>query len=412
MIKRIFKLFLFCTWTIIISVFFFLIYLGFYSYQNLLLIKKRTADANLILTGNKITNCINEACPINGCTTQKNWEDAYYKMFGTKTSCAVAIYKTKPEYLKNKVPYPRHKKCYKRFNQNFFQQEGINYKDLKSKYLSSTKLPKVIKSEIFRIPPKLNFVWFTSEKEFKTKKNHFFKINAYIFHNTKITPHWEHTLWTNNIDWITPLVKKKLEAKNIQLRSIDELDIKNLKDEALKSLSKTYAKQHSWGLASDIARDLVEYYEGGVYVDGDYKILKPTELENYMKSYKSFFGINDFNNDQDFFEIINAFMASEQRGKVLRKKLDLDYRNTIDIVNAPDYIKYPCNITQETLFKTGPIALTVAFDLKKDNSDTLIPYCSLFAMPNSYFTCFNKQKFGKHAFHGSWASCLPRELIY
>ena len=413
MMKKTFRLFLFSVWTFIPLICVFLAYYGFYSYKTRLINERREVEANIILTGNKLTKCINEACPVTGCKTHDDWKAAYYKMFGNETACAVALYKAKSKYLKDKVPYPRHHKCYRRSDTEFFKQEGLDYKNMKAKYLASTNLPKVIESKSFKIPPKLNFVWLTSEKEFKTKKNHFFKINTYIFDNTKITPNWEHFLWTNNINWITPAAKKKLKEKKIHLRSIDEIHMTNPKHKALRTISKKYAAQHKWGLASDIARDLVEYYEGGIYVDGDYEILKSAELEKYMKSYRSFFGINDLSSSSDLFEIINAFMASEPKGKIIEKKLDLDYRNTIDLVNAPDYIKYPCDKIHNALFKTGPMILTVAFDLKKESSDALFPYCSLFQMPNDVFLCFNKTKLGRHAFHGGWANFLSRQkLIY
>jgi len=412
MAKKIFQYFLFCVWLAIIAICVVFICLGISDYRERLVNKQRAIDANIILTGNEITNCINEACPITGCKTAEDWEDAYFRMFGIKTACAVALYNTKPEYLKDKVPYPRHKKCYPRRDTDFFKQEGINYPELKKKYLSSTNLPEVVENNKFKIPPKLNFVWLTSEKEFKTKKEHFFKINTYMFHNTNVTPNWEHTLWTNNIDWITDEAKEKLRKHKISLRSMDEIHLENPKHKALKDLANKYATRNRWGMASDIARDLVEYYEGGVYVDGDYEILKPLELEKYMKTYRSFFGINDLrDNSIDVFEVINAFMASEPRGKVLEEKLSLTYRNTVDIMKAPDYIKYPCIEFDETLFKTGPMILTVAFDLKKGPSDALLPYCSLFSIPTSFLNCFTKIKFGKHHFHGGWATPLRHEIF-
>ena len=368
----------------------------------------RKANADIILTGSKLEECIAESCPTNNCITQEDWQNAYYKMFGTKTSCAVALYKMKLKYLKGKVPFPRHSKCYHRFDTEFFKQEGLDYKELKHKYLTNTKLPPVKPNTGFKIPQKLNFVWFTSKKEFLFKKNAFFKINSYIFHNTRITPTWKHTLWTNNINWITEEAKKKLSIEKIELKPIDDLNITNQKHEKLRYLSKQYALQHRWGIASDIARDLVEYYEGGIYVDGDYKLLQPMELEKYMKSYTSFFGINDFNSSsKDFFEIINAFIASEPKGTVLEKKLDLNYRNIVGMINAPNYIKYPCHKASETLFKTGPVALTVAFDLNRTALDIVLPYCSLFMAPNDFITCLTARKFGKHYFHGGWMKGYP-----
>ena len=416
MIKKIFKLLLFCLSTIILIISALLIYYFILLHKEKLINKKRKIEANIVLTGDKLAECINGSCPSISCKTQDDWKAAFYKAFGKKTACATALYKAK--HLKNIVPYPRHHKCYHRLDTEFFKQEGLDYKELKSKYLTGTKLPKIKSSTDFKIPPKLNFVWFTSEKEFKLDKDRLFKINTYLFHNAKITPNWQHTVWTNNTNWITDIAKKRLKAQKIQLRSIDEINMTNPKHKALRILSKKYAYQHRWGLASDIARDLVEYYEGGIYVDGDYKILQPMELEKYMKSYKSFFGINSNNNSntyRNFYEIINAFMASEPKGTIIEKKLDLVYRNTIDIISAPNYIKYPCNKYNATLFKTGPIILTIAFALKKKASDVLLPYCTLFESPQDFLTCFNTQKLGKHSFHGGWTknySAMTQQLIY
>jgi len=407
-----FQYFLACTWTIIIICLVAFTILGVTLRKEYLINKKRKTEANLILTGDKLTSCINEACSPGGCETQKDWKKAYYKVFGKKTACAVALYKAKLEQLKGAVPYPRHQRCYQTKDTELFEQEGLNYKDLKEKYLGTDKVPEVKLSNEFKIPPKLNFVWVTSDQRTKKENEKFFyKHNEYIFHNTKITPKWEHTLWTNNIDWIPDSAQEELKTKKIKLRSIDEIDMQNSKHRALKSLAKEYAIQHKWGLSSDIARVLVEYYEGGVYVDGDFNIFKPAGLEKYIKSYRSFFGVSDYSPEIDLFVVMNAFIASEARGEILGELLRLMYRNTIDLVNAPNYVKYPCDQFTDTLFKTGPISLTVAFASKQiDGQDVVLP--QLLRRPYDSFS-FIRESYGKDSSRATWETeGMKKRLIY
>jgi hypothetical protein len=342
--------------------------------------------------------CVKDACGQSSCKTQEDWTEAYYKVLGHKTYCALTLYKSKPEYLKDKVPYPKHRKCYQTDYKEYYAQEGIDYEKIRKRYFSAIELPKTIESNKFKIPKKLNFVWVTSNSRTKEENEKlFYKHNVYLFHNVKITQGWQHIIWTNNIDWIPDSAKEKLINKNIKIRSIEELDIKDAKHKDLRTLVKKYAIQSNWVMSSDIARDLVTYYEGGIYVDGDYQIFDHLQLESYMKSYRSFFGLYTI---ADEFEIVNAFLASEAKGVVIGKKLDLIYRNTIDIMNAPAYIKYPCDVNSGWLSKTSPLTLTIAFYLKAKTSDALMPNCYLF--PYNRSSCSSIKSFGNDLSRGTW----------
>lgn len=360
------------------------------------------AKANRILSNKESEECISNACPPSSCKNSEDWTNAYYKVFGKDTACAVAMYKAQSHILKGKVLPPRHNKCYFREDFEFLSQEGLNYKDFMNACMND-KLPPVKPSRHFLIPKKLNFVWFTSKKDFKYNKNVFHKTSPYIMHNATITPNWQHTLWVNDKSLIQPSIKAELISKNIKLKSIDELPIKDQKHIKLRELAKLYASKNKWGMATDIARDLVEYYEGGVYVDGDYKILDVPSLENYMQSYKSFFGIVNLSEHvkKPFFEVTNAFIASAPKGRIIAKKIDLNYRNMLTILKAPLYVQYPCSFFHLTILRTGPIAMSVAFFQAKSAEDALIPYCYLFQVPGS-LKCINIDKWGTHDFSASW----------
>lgn len=377
----------------------FLAFVFVEEFINLQNYKQLQRRSNQILEGAELQKCLVTACKI-GCKTVTDWKNAYYTVFGSDTACANAIYKEKFSILKDKVSPPRHSGCYFRRKIEFLSQEGLDYDTLKDKYIN-TKLPIIKPTGSFLIPQKLNFVWLTSQKEFKQKPKVFYKINEYIFHNTKITPNWKHTLWVNDKNLVPDTVKQDLLSANIALLSLEDLPINNPKHLALKDLAKQYAAQNIWGMASDIARDLVEYYEGGIYVDGDYKILDASALEGYMQSYRSFFSMFHISYEKPFFEIINAFMATEPKGAVISKKIDLTYRNTVTVEKAPLYIQYPCNFSQLTLIRTGPQALAVAFFLAQSKEDVLIPHCYLFQHSYS-FNCIFKHKIGKHDFHNGW----------
>lgn len=383
--------------------------------------KKVRMRADRILQGAEAQECVDQAC-LAGCNTLSDWKKAYYKMFREDTACATVIYNKQFALLKGQVVPPRYNRCYTREDPEFLAQEGFDYNEIKVKYMTE-KLPKANALGHFFIPRKLNFVWITSRAEFNEKPKAFYRINKYLFHNISITPNWQHTLWVNDKSFVPASVRADLLAENVHIRSIDELPIKSPQHLDLKESIHEYASQDEWGMSSDIARDLVEYYEGGVYVDGDYKILDVQALEEYMQSYRSFFGafnlslkkplvesdrISFLNREIPFFELLNAFIASEPRGSVISKKIDLTYRNIITPIEAPMYVQYPCNHNTLVLYSTGPQVLTLAFLLVNTEQDAILPHCYLFQHPprSDPLDCLMTHKFGKHYYHGGWSRII------
>ena len=100
--------------------------------------------------------CIQKTCPKEKCLDQRDWETAYFKVFGRDTICAFAVYEK--GRLSNYVPHPTHHKCYLRKRSEFCEQEGFSFPYFKEKYFNGF-LPKVKFTNTFKIPKNLHFVF-------------------------------------------------------------------------------------------------------------------------------------------------------------------------------------------------------------------------------------------------------------
>ena len=208
-------------------------------------------------------------------------------------------------------------------------------------------------------------------------------------------------LWINDPNKLPSNIRNQLMEEGVSINSlgtipsllIDAVNQGHISEEEGKQyyerfkLVYFFIEQSDWGSATDIARYLVIFLYGGVYVDGDYRIDNLEKIEKLMGTSDSFFGV-ERNRDV---RLGNAFLASKKYGKVIKEALS--YRNSTAFITKedPKHTIYPGNwSTQETpdyinsddssigvICRTGPIALTIAFEKHKSEEETkMLEYCS------------------------------------
>jgi len=308
--------------------------------------------------------------------------EEFYKLFGIEAREAKNIYID--NNLQGKVPDPcaAHKKIVDNRDSAIYSQEGLSYEAL------GAKIQKTIQISIdgdFKIPAILHHVWLSKASYSSDSRQIKFRLhNKFFQSNVKITSNWTHYLWTNDLSYIPNEVIKWCANHKVAIYDMttiaasDNHFAQNHQFSTLAAKVKKLSEQQEFGLATDIARYLAIYLHGGVYVDGDYKISNTASLEKMMKSYNSFFGVE---RGYDV-RVGNAFIAAEKESPIIAKVITLVERNILDQASAPDYVNYPNLHTQTTLVKTGPVALSVAFNSEaRQDQDILLPYGYIYAMP-------------------------------
>lgn len=308
--------------------------------------------------------------------------EEFYKLFGIEAKEANNIYVD--NNLQGKVPDPcaAQKKILYDRNNAIYSQEGLSYEALSAKIQQKVH---IYNDAEFKIPTILHHVWFSKSSYSSDSRKIKFRLhNKFLENNVKKTPDWTHYLWTNDLNYIPSNViawcaNHKVAIYDMSSIAASNNDFaQNHQFSTLASKAQKLAEQQEFGLATDIARYLAIYLHGGVYVDGDYKISSTTSLEKMMKSYNSFFGIERGYDSR----VGNAFIAAEKENAIIAKVITLVERNVLDQANAPDYVNYPNLHTQTTLTKTGPVALSVAFNSEaRQDQDVLLPYGYIYAMP-------------------------------
>jgi mannosyltransferase OCH1-like enzyme len=261
-----------------------------------------------------------------------------------------------------------------------FLQESLQNNDLKQKLTSSLNLKQCNSNTDYAILPKLHYVWYSSgQYTAEQQKENFWKHNKFLEKNVKSTPQWDHSLWTNNKDYIDPEIRLKLQELGVSLNTLEELNLDEEKQKKLAVISYQFAEQKSFGVTTDLARYIVMFKEGGVYIDGDYELHNVPGLERLMCSYNSFFGVE---RGYDI-RLGNGFLAAKADNKVIEEVMDLSYRNIFNNIESPDYIKYPCTNIMKVIHTTGPIALSLAFTkAAQPAEDLLLPYGYLNIFPS------------------------------
>ncbi|NRA73780.1 MAG: hypothetical protein HRU36_03440, partial [Rickettsiales bacterium] len=272
-----------------------------------------------------------------------------------------------------------------------FQQEGLRNRDLKSKPATKLSLEVCSNSEDYKISQDLHYVWFSSNQyTAEQRKSKFWKHNKYLKENVKATSQWGHYLWTNSKDFIDDDIQQELESLGVEIRTLEELGLDKEQHQKLAAASYQFAEQKSFGLATDIARYLIIFKEGGVYIDADYQLFNVDGLEQIMCSYNSFFGVE---RGYDV-RLGNGFLAAEGGNKIIEETIDLCYRNIFEGNKSPEYVKSPCTNSMKTIHTTGPITLSIAFTKHaRPSEDLLLPYGYLNILDNNIEELTRNNKF-------------------
>lgn len=368
-----------------------------------------------------------------------------FELFGYSKNNAESFYKTFQDkfYAGGKRPFKDY--SITRYSDSgngeiitIFEQESkywhkhLDYSDFEKAVVevaSATSLSDPINTKINKT---LHFVWFTNKTYPKDIEELFIKCNGeklndgstkiYLYNNAdkaKSSESWKKILWINDPRKLPPTIKEELKKHGIEIKSlniittllkkavtdgaINEAEEKNYNE--LLKLVYFYIDRSDFGSATDIARYLAVFLYGGLYTDGDYEILNMDEMEKLMIENDSFFGVE---RDWDT-RLGNAFLASKQYGKVIKGALDISLRNAKTILStddAPDYIKHPYQWDMGVIFRTGPIALTIAFALNRgEEKAVMLKHCSIFQINGSNF-CDSYSKntgvLGKHYFRNNW----------
>ena len=221
-----------------------------------------------------------------------------------------------------------------------------------------------------KIPHIFHSIWFTSTTSPREVRESDVEVVISNAKKTKaIFPDRDYILWTNDKKLI-PTTIKALEAEGIKVCNTSELgDYKLSREISIALENKEFAK------ASDIMRGVLIEKFGGLYMDLDYTIYNHKLLAEALNKFELVVGKDEFIQQQYFG---NAFIAAKPHHPVLEELVSLMGRNlsvpsNIDVTNekkirylsilkdVPDYIKFPGNRFSDTITKTGPAALTIAF---------------------------------------------------
>lgn len=310
--------------------------------------------------------------------------------------------------------------------EKIFRQERLSYDGFKNQ-VDKLSVPGSKNSiQDSKINSLLHLVWFTNKTDPEDIKELFKRHNPYIYDNIASTEWKQKILWVNNPEKIPSRIRNGLIARGLEIQSFSKIssliekakiarEISNEESERYQELYRLvyfYIEKSDYGSATDIARYLIMFLYGGIYVDGDYKILDIEKLKELMVENDSFFGIERAWDTR----LGNAFLASKKYGMVIKGVLDLTWRNSRfflddsthpadeqnhDLSTPPAYVKNPSQWDIGVIFRTGPIALTVAWAKHHDEETSkMLEYCSIFQINCE---CRGYRIIGQHDFAAQWA---------
>jgi hypothetical protein len=171
--------------------------------------------------------------------------------------------------------------CYQGDLIDIFEQEGINYKLEDKKLIEHYEANKNITSNLNPIPFKTHQIYFAVNAK---------PIDKIFLDKTIITiknlnaenDSWEHNIWTNDAN----IIPRELSIlKGMRIRLVDELKAAVLYKELKFILIKAALDKSLLTQASDLARLMVLFAEGGLYRDLDNEIYRAKELIKMLLSY-------------------------------------------------------------------------------------------------------------------------------
>ena len=280
--------------------------------------------------------------------------------------------------------------CYDGDSKEFFVQEEIDY-SRENKKLIEDALYKLTHLDDLnatqRIPFITHQVYITSSKNSKPIHPLSLKISINTTKMLNDSPNnWQHNYWTNNLDSIPDEIKN---IPNVRIRLIDELKDSILWPELKRAIKLGENDISMIIAASDIARLIIPYKEGGLYHDLDYQLYDLDELLKIIKYFDFMGGIESVTRNNNADLVGNAFFASRANHPILYKAIELakkNYNQNNDSI--AEYIKFACSKSSSIIYKSGSFTLTIAYFLeanKNDNIDISTPNSVFFNYPYAHY---------------------------
>jgi mannosyltransferase OCH1-like enzyme len=269
-----------------------------------------------------------------------------------------------------------------------------------SAYLNHTDEKKT------EIPHFIHHIWLGSELPEVCKE----------FRKTWIAQHpqWTHILWTDNV--------KNCNNSSLILspRSFDELitmlNTRNIDNQRIViniehlafSTKNQFARSLNYGEKSDILRYEILYHVGGLYVDTDFKCLKP--FDEIHQSCTFYTGL-DFS-DQAFV-VFNGLIGSKTHHPICKLCIEKIQHQGLDRTNTNEHV---------IMSRTGPhffSSIVRAYVMKATLHDKIVLFPVTFFYPYPHFTrdshrnntyaeiekiWLKPQSFAIHFWHQSWDS--------
>lgn len=284
-------------------------------------------------------------------------------------------YFTEQRYYKYLVNWHILKPCYTPHPdiEQIFTQEGFDYlkEDQKITADSLNKLEnKTTKvSNTPKIPLITHHIYFSNTNSSKQLDVYFIeKMKTYYSNLNSLNDSWQHFIWTNNPSLFPAEVTN---LKGVTIKSTKEFDNTKSYENLLDILHKAEQQKPYLSAATDLVRFLSVQKYGGIYCDMDYEVYDPKYLFELMHEF-DFIGARETIRIDSFYA--SAFFAARPNHPVINDAIEKSYRNFLKS-NAPEYIKYPCNIYDGILFN-APVLMTISYFAKNNiegNNDIILP---------------------------------------
>ncbi len=252
-------------------------------------------------------------------------------------------------------------------------QEGFDYfsqdREVTSNSLRKLEDKTIKKKDTPTIPTISHRVYFSAQDSQKKLDDFYIEEMKLHFNNlNSLSNTWKHFIWTNQPSLFPAEV---IDIKGVEVRSIDEFKDHPTYDYVVEALNKGNNSRPYLTEATDFVRLMVVQKFGGVYTDNDYEIYNLEKFSDLMNKF-DFIGARETIRLDSFYT--NSFFAAKPNHPILNDILERRLRN-YNIIEAPIYTKYPCNIYDRILFN-GPVLMAISYFAKNNidgNDDIILP---------------------------------------
>lgn len=252
-------------------------------------------------------------------------------------------------------------------------QEGFDYfskdKEVTSDGLKKLEDKTIKDKDVPTIPTISHRVYFSAQDSQKKLDDFYIEEMKLHFNNlNSLSDTWKHLIWTNQPNLFPEEIT---DIKGVEVRSIEEFKDHPSYDYVIEALKKGNDSRPYLTEATDFVRLMVVQKFGGVYTDNDYEIYNLEKFSDLMNKF-DFIGARETIRLDSFYT--NSFFAAKPDHPILNDVLERRLRN-YNILEAPTYTKYPCNIYDRILFN-GPVLMAISYFAKNNiegNNDIILP---------------------------------------